>query len=53
MDNDGCDSSEVWNIFLEDSLFNMFLSAYHWNYLQVGLCDVTQCLFSVVYCYLD
>ena len=40
MDEDGCDSSGVWNILSDISLDGVIISAYYWDNIQLGLCDV-------------
>ena len=39
MDEDGFGSSGVWNICSYISLYDVVLSVYYWDYLQVGLCN--------------
>ena len=43
MDKDGCGSSGVWNICSDISLYDVVLSVYYWDYLQVGLCNRAKC----------
>ena len=43
MDEDGCGSSGVWNIHSDISLDNVVLSVYNWDYLQVVLCNRSNC----------
>ena len=40
MDEDGCDSSGVWNICSDILLEDVVLSVYYRDCLQVGLCDL-------------
>ena len=39
MDKDGCSSSGIWNIRSDNSLDDVIISIYNWDYLQVGLCN--------------
>ena len=43
MDEDGCGSSAIWNIRSDNSLDDVVLSIYNWDYLQVGLCNRAKC----------
>ena len=40
MDEDGCGSSGVWNIWSDISLDDVVILVYYWDYLQVVLCAV-------------
>ena len=53
MDEYGCGSSVVWDIFSDISLENEFLSVYYWYYLQVGLCALAYYFPDVLDWYLD
>ena len=43
MDEGGCGSSGLCNIRSDNSLDNVVLSVYYWDYLQVGLCNREKC----------
>ena len=40
MDTEVCGFSGVWEIFWDILLDGVDLPVYHWDYIQVGLCDV-------------
>ena len=53
MDEDGCGSSGVWNIRSDNSLDDVVLSVYFWDYLQVELCNWAKCCSAGMDWYLD
>ena len=48
MNEDGCGSSGVWNIFSDIKIENLVLSVYYWDCLQVVLFVVEYCCFAGV-----
>ena len=53
MNEDGCGSSGLWNIRSDNSLDDVVLSVYNWDYLQVGLCNRTKWCSADMYWSLD
>ena len=43
MDENGCGSDGVWNVFLDIKIDYALLSIYYWRYLQAGLCAEEDC----------